>query len=432
MKRTLFLQGPLGSFFKQVAQYFHTKNHQTFKINFNGGDRYYAWADQIDDYTDTPEQWSEYLTLYIKQHKINAIIVYGDCRFYHVVAAKVAKRLNVDFWVCEEGYLRAGFVTFEKHGCNANSRLNLTPSHIETTNYQVVISSQQMGNTFLQRAIAASLYYWQKEQYKKKFKRYRHHRPWSWLQETLNWLNNFKQKFISAWFDPLALKRFNKKYHKQFFLVPLQVNIDFQITEHSPFANIEESIRYTIESFALHANKNDALLIKHHPQARGFIHYGKLIKELCQQFNISERVLYIHKAHLPTIYHYCKGVVTVNSTVGLSAILHHLPTITLGKAIYNIPGLTYQDPLDQFWQSGFQVNDDLFQQFHGYLQAQTQIEGDFYKPSHGFISKVFNKVTLEKTAKILLAYNDKFQDKTIDYDGGACQELINEKAKKCS
>ena len=43
------------------------------------------------------------------------------------------------------------------------------------------------------------------------------------------------------------------------------------------------------------------------------------------------------------------GAVTVNSTAGLGAIEMGLPTIVLGEAIYDMPGLTHQSALDAFW-----------------------------------------------------------------------------------
>ena len=44
-----------------------------------------------------------------------------------------------------------------------------------------------------------------------------------------------------------------------------------------------------------------------------------------------------------------RGVVTVNSTVGLWALRAGRPVITLGDAIYDIDGLTFRGGLDAFW-----------------------------------------------------------------------------------
>jgi capsular polysaccharide export protein len=397
LKSVLFLQGPLGSFFSDLAKYFHQQQLPTFKINFNGGDRHFGWANQIDNYTGQPDQWSVYLSKYIKNHNINTVIVYGDCRFYHQQAAQVAEQLGINFWVFEEGYLRAGFITLEQGGCNANSLLDLSPQAMLQANKMPSNSNEQVGRTFFKRTLSAALYYWQIKRGINNFAHYTHHRPWVWWQEAGFWFNNFKQKFISECSDPIALKAFTKKYTHNYYLLPLQVETDFQMRKHSPFNSVAESLRYTLTSFAKHANKSDALLIKHHPQSRGFEHYGKLISTLAKKLGITDRVLYIHQANLPKLYQQCKGVVTVNSTVGLSALQHYLPTITLGKAIYDIPGVTFQGELSDFWQSSYQVDVKLLTAFHGYLQHNTQIPGDFYKPSERFIHSVFEKIVARQS-----------------------------------
>ena len=42
-------------------------------------------------------------------------------------------------------------------------------------------------------------------------------------------------------------------------------------------------------------------------------------------------------------------MITVNSTVGLQALFHAVPTKTMGDTFYNLEGLTDQKPLDRFW-----------------------------------------------------------------------------------
>jgi len=74
-----------------------------------------------------------------------------------------------------------------------------------------------------------------------------------------------------------------------------------------------------------------------------------LIKKLASAAGIAARVHYIHDQHLPTLLEQVRGVVLVNSTVGLSALHHGAPTKVCGHALYDIPGLTYQGTLDQFW-----------------------------------------------------------------------------------
>jgi len=390
MSNILFLQGPLGPFFKKFAEYASAQGQQTFKINFNGGDKYYAGADQQFDYVDEPEQWHDYLNSFIKQHHISCVVVYGDCRFYHKVAKQVTIELGIDFWAWEEGYLRSGFVTLEKGGCNANSSLFQHPERFLNVEAQKIKSAVSVGPTFALRARFAINYYVHLHLAKKRFQHYFHHRPWTTIEEATFWLKSFKQKAISKLTDPRRYKAFIKKHDQRIFLLPLQVEVDFQLRDHSHFDSVTEVISEVMHSFASSAAPEHALLIKHHPQNRGFVHYGALIEQLAEQLNIKDRVLYGHDFSLPDVYQHAKGVVTVNSTVGISALLHDLPTVVLGKAIYAFEGITYSDGLDKFWQDNFSVDKALFAKFRTHLCQQSQVSGDFYKQSELLIENAYH------------------------------------------
>jgi capsular polysaccharide export protein len=73
-----------------------------------------------------------------------------------------------------------------------------------------------------------------------------------------------------------------------------------------------------------------------------------------------------------------RGIVTVNSTVGMSALMQNRPAIVLGTAVYNLPGLTYQGPLDDFWRETPTPDAELFGLFRNTVIHTTQIHGGFY------------------------------------------------------
>ncbi|QBY03535.1 capsular biosynthesis protein [Thalassotalea sp. HSM 43] len=392
MKNVLFLQSPLGTFFKYMANHFSTHGHKTFKINFNGGDRVYAGADHQFDYQGKTADWGKYIMSFIDEHNISDLVLYGDCRFYHRVAITVAKAKGIKVWCFEEGYLRAGFITLEQDGCNAYSTLNCSLDTIQSTVAKPVKSEVQVGPTFKKRLWYAVRYYIAATLTQNEFPHYEHHRPWSSWQECCFWLNNFKQKLTSKVKDIGVKRHVFRKFDQKFFLLPLQVQVDYQLREHSPFSSVEEVIKHVVISFAKNANKAEALLIKHHPQDRGFFNYRKLIKRLALQHNLMDRVFYVHDVNLPDIYRHAKGVVTVNSTVGISSLIHHLPTMTLGKALYDIEGITYQGSLNDFWTSNFTVDEELFAKFHSHVQQQTQIPGDFYKGRRRLIDRVYDVI----------------------------------------
>ncbi|WP_076414338.1 capsule biosynthesis protein [Shewanella sp. UCD-KL12] len=393
MSQILFLQGPLGPFFKLLSSYFSAKGHATHKINFNGGDRFYAGAEHITDYYGTPDKWQAFLTQYIDEHKIDKVVVYGDCRFYHKVARQVAQESNVEFWSFEEGYLRAGFVTLERGGCNANSPLfNQLDNLSDEIDVAESVSSHKVTPTFARRAWFSFCYYSWLTILRPRFKNYFHHRPWLFRQETYFWIKSIIEKWSAKLTDPPRYKRFISQFDKQFFLLPLQVEVDFQLREHSEFDSVKQVIEHVLRSFSMHASKEAALLIKHHPQNRGFEHYGALINALVTELGLEGRVLYGHDFNLPDVYHHAKGVVTVNSTVGISSLLHSLPTKVLGKALYDIEGLTYQNHLDSFWLRPAEVDERLFAKFRAYLCAESQVAGDFYKDSKLLVERAELKI----------------------------------------
>ncbi|HBD34416.1 MAG TPA: capsule biosynthesis protein, partial [Cupriavidus sp.] len=43
------------------------------------------------------------------------------------------------------------------------------------------------------------------------------------------------------------------------------------------------------------------------------------------------------------------GVVTVNSTMGVQALHHGVPVMTLGRSFYGHTRMTWQGTLDEFW-----------------------------------------------------------------------------------
>jgi len=108
------------------------------------------------------------------------------------------------------------------------------------------------------------------------------------------------------------------------------------------------------------------------------VDYPAIITALEQELGTAGRVLYLETGHLPTLLDHALGVVTVNSTVGMSALWHRCPTITLGPAIYDLPGLTFQGRLEDFWEQRTPADRRLYQAFRNTVIHTTQVNGDLY------------------------------------------------------
>jgi len=378
-KKVLLLQGPVGPFFRRLAQDLTAAGAQVCKINFNGGD-WFFYADHSTSFRGKPEVWPAYLEIFLLEKQIDTVLLFGDCRPIHSKARDVAKNLGLEVGVFEEGYVRPDYITLETSGVNAHSTLPKEPLVYLQSPETSVPEAELIGCPFRITALWAMLYYAASHALHFAFRHYKHHRPLN-IWEGLYWLRGFwrrrsykfKQRHIEATLSgPLS---------GCYFLVPLQVSTDAQIIVHSDYTSQDCFISEVLKSFAAHAERASTIVFKHHPLDRGYHDHTRLLHKLAADLNLQGRVLYIHDQSLPLLLEHARGVVLINSTVGFSAIHHGCPVKACGVAFYDMPGLTFQGSLDDFWTQGpaHPPNPVLYRKFRAHVIQRTQLNGNFYK-----------------------------------------------------
>ena len=376
--RVLLLQGPMGPFFKQLAERLGGQGALCWKVNFNGGDWFDSRGMNSIDFRGEMEAWGDFLRDILIRKKIDLVYLFGDCREQHRIARQVCKELAVRVMVFEEGYIRPDYVTLEEGGVNGFSSIPRDAQFYRDLPEKPEPPRQPARFCFRRMALAAVLYYLFASLLRWRYWRYEHHKSLSPLKKGAMWLRSGIRKKLYQSRDRLTTRRLAAELSKRYFLVALQVHNDSQVTQHSKYGSIEQFIGEVMESFALHAPKHHFLVIKHHPMSRGHQHYGALIAKLAVRHGIGARVIYAHDLHLPTCLDHALGVVMINSTVGLSALLHGAPTKVLGQAFYDMPGLTCQKPLGEFWGAPSLVDRELYLRLRTYLIEKTQLNGSFY------------------------------------------------------
>jgi capsule polysaccharide modification protein KpsS len=133
-----------------------------------------------------------------------------------------------------------------------------------------------------------------------------------------------------------------------------------------------------VSSFAAHASPSARLVLKQHPMDRPYRDYTRLVAELRERFGLGERLLYLDVIRLPPALRHASGTVVINSTLGLSSIHHGTPVKCLGRAVYDMPGLTFQGPLDDFWRGPGRVDAALYERFRYWLRATNQLNGSVW------------------------------------------------------
>ena len=380
-RHVLLLQGPIGPFFARLARDLERVGARVSKFNFNGGD--WLFYPGGTTYFGTMEAWPQWLATRMAALSIDQVFLFGDCRPIHRVAHRVATAMGIDVGVFEEGYLRPDFITLERHGVNGNSPRRYNPDAFRTSPGRekppIQVPIQPVPRSYWPMVawgicyfITASLTRW--------LFHYQHHRPIRVLS-ALPWLRSPLRKVWFQLAERGMTERLTGEWSGRFFLVPLQVYNDAQVVCHASTGGVPGFIADTIASFGRAAPDDVVLVFKHHPMDRGYCDYTRAIRRAARAAGCADRVVYMHDQHMPTILPHCRGTVVINSTAGLAAVGCGCPTITLGAAIYDMPGLTYQGPLDRFWTEAQDDRPDaaLYECYRAELIAQTQINGNFYR-----------------------------------------------------
>ena len=375
----LLLQGPMGPFFKRLSRDLESQDDNVvYKINFNAGDWLFYRGKRAVNYRGTLEQWQEFLADRIVEWQIDTLYLFGDNRAHHLLAREVAQRLSIRLGVFEEGYLRPYYVTLEAGGVNKHSPLPRDPEFYRQLPVEQEPAPIPIPRSYSRAAWYANWYYIAGWLGRRHFSNYQHHRPFNPYHECFLWCRAAFRKYYYRLQQRGILNKLETGLSGKYYLAPLQVHCDGQIRTCEHVASTAAFIRRTIGSFARNAPADTQLVFKHHPLDRGYSDYTKLIQKLTRRYECQDRVIYVHDLHLPTLLDHALGTIVVNSTVGLSSLLHKTPAIALGHAVYDIPGMTFQGKLDDFWQAPGSVDSELNLKFRSYLLHTNQINGNFY------------------------------------------------------
>ncbi|MGT0191966.1 capsule biosynthesis protein [Burkholderia pyrrocinia] len=381
MRRSyLALQGTASPFFPKLAEVLRARGHTVQKVNFCGGDLVYGGpACHAWNYGGHLRELPAWYADVIGGGGFTDVLMFGDCREVHLPVHAMAQGAGVRVHVFEEGYVRPHWLTLERHGVNGRSLLPRDPNWYRDRRGETPASppAAPTGYNLGERAFHDIVYRNANTLFLRRFPYYRSHRPHNGF---LEYSGLARRALAQRRFEGDARRVTDQllRATSGYFLFPLQLNSDAQLVVHSPFGGTGPAIDQVLRSFAGHADPNVHLVVKNHPLDTGLIDHRRHALRLARELGISDRVIFIEAGHLPTLLEYARGVVVVNSTVGLSALHHRRPLIALGQAIYDMPGLTWQGSLDSFWKAELEPDRELYQAFLDYVIHHTQVNGDFY------------------------------------------------------
>jgi capsular polysaccharide export protein len=376
----LFLQGLSTPFFVRLADQIAERGHRVERVNLSGGDKVFWPRLGAVNYRGRFADWRSFLGSFLHERGVSDVILFGDCRPYHRVAVDLARSRGIAVHVFEEGYFRPDWITLEHGGTNGHSLLPREPEaylaeaalmgegEIAARAVSGGISRRVRWEMLNQIAtmLMAPLY--------PHYRRHRSHHP---LTEMCGWLSRLAKRPFERRYAA-RLSGYLEAERPPYYLLPLQLETDYQIRRHSRFKSMAHVMEVTLESFARGAPKNSLLIVKLHPLDNGLANFRKQARRIAKRLKLGERVLVMDGGHLPTLLSHCRGVVVVNSTTGLSALHHGRPVTVLGSAIFDLPGLTFKGSFDRFWKWAKAPDPELFKAFRRVVITKAQVNGSFF------------------------------------------------------
>lgn len=378
-RTVLLLQGLMGPLFRRLGQELIGTGHTVYKVNFNGGDRFFWRLPGGIDYRGTLEAWPDALRSIIDEKGVTDVVLFGDCRAHHEKATAVCRELNIKVHVFEEGYIRPDWVTLELDGVNGYSKLPRDPEWYRQRAAQLptVPDHKQVPSSFRRRAIEGLLYNTADVLSRWRYPNWTTHRPWHPLIEGVGWARKLlRGKERRQTSEEVVTRLIDGD--EEFYLFPLQLASDAQIRLHSPFASMTEALKLVIVSFAENAPKDTRLLVKEHPLDNGVRDWKEETRALATLSGVADRVDYMSFGDIVPVARAAKGMVTINSTSGTLALDMGVPVVALGHAVFDIADVTYQDGIDRFWTEVTPPDRETFNAFRRVLVERCLVPGGFF------------------------------------------------------
>jgi capsular polysaccharide export protein len=369
----LFLQGPQSLFFHRVARRLGARGHAVHRINLNLGDRLF-WRLPATDYRGRPNEWPGFVAALMDRRGVSDLVLLGDRRPYHAAAIAVAEQRGIAIHVTDLGYMRPGWLTLEPDGTTSRSRFPRSGDAIRALaeHFPEPDLSHRFHSPFWQLAAHDIAYNVTAVLGRPLYPHYRRHGLNHPFVEYAAWIAHAPQRLAQRRATAAAKAAFTAE-PDSYFLFPLQLATDFQMRAESPFASAVEALHTVLASFGKSATGRK-LLVVGHPLDEGLIDWRRLV----HQSGLGDRALFLGGGVPDALLAGAAGVITVNSTTGLSALRAGVPVKPLGNAIYDVAGLTHAGSLAAFWHDPQPPDPALTRAFVRALVGSSQIAGGYY------------------------------------------------------
>lgn len=176
----------------------------------------------------------------------------------------------------------------------------------------------------------------------------------------------------------------------RYLFVPFQVDVDRQILMYSPWIKHMQHLYQVLLGMLEVLPEDMWIVFKEHPSSAK--DYSFLSREC------PARMVFANDNSTQVLIENAQAVVTINSTVGIEALLLGKPVITLGQAFYNIDGIvSHADTAAQLRSilghvDTLSVDSDLVRRFIGYLKQVYVVAGSWKTADQDHLSAAAKRI----------------------------------------
>lgn len=381
-KSFLFLQGPHGPFFRQLARALKREGASVLKVGVNrADDREWGGVGPYQPYTGGVDGWAAWLNRLMEERGVTDIVLYGDTRAYHARAVEVAEARGAKVHVFEEGYLRPYWVTYERGGSNGHSRLMdlslgdmADVAALEDENHP---EAPAIWGAAWRHALHGFRYHFDVLFRNRAYPGFAPHRPTSVERELSLYL---KRMLVLPFLIPQGRARERQLLSsgKTYHLVLLQMAVDASMRAHSDFDSVSAFIEHCLTAFRDGAAADQHIVFKTHPFEDGRERLERFTRRTAARLGLSDRVVFLHGGKLGGLLDRARSAVTVNSTAGQQALWRGLPISVNGRAVYGKREFVADQSLAEFFAGPTAPDAVAYRDYRQFLLSTSQIEGSFY------------------------------------------------------
>ena len=419
-RRFLLVTLPSGPFGRRFAKHLRRNGADVLRVILNGGDLI-SWGAGDALWPRVPRPlWQSWLEWQFFEQSITDVVVFGDTMIYSADALASARANDLRTWVLENGYNRPDWITVEPTGVNANSCLprdpkayadvDLNESTIETPHIGPITPYHTLNITSYFTGVVIGTPFFPTYSY-----------PYAvplWAQifghiRRYFWAMGREHKFDG---EAAAVIQDGRPY----FLACLQREGDSQLLDHSDLKTNTAFMTHLIADFAANAPSGHRLIFKNHPLDPGVEDLRTRCFAIARRYQIAQRVAFLEGGAFAQLARASRGVVAVNSTAAYAALGFGVPVKLLGRAVFDIEGLTDSAPLADFWSAPRSPDPELFARFRKKLSARTQIYGSFHNPKHlnGTAARLVDRVVaLGQVASLPVDQPSDLARRAIEWSG---------------